>query len=418
MKRSLLLLFMLSCLFTGCWDRSQLEDNYYVIKLGLDRYDETRLLVSVQVAITPYLTSGVLGGGVQTDDPASACHTMTTLAGTVTQAIHMLNSSLTRSLSMKHLRAVIIGEELAREGVEPVMMELWRESTVRGTALTAQARGKTAQEVLTSCRSIGEVNLARVPEGYLLQHKRYHLAPPVRTHHFMTRMAAEGGDPYLPAVGINPLTEGTPGDLTGRQRSALPGEMPRLGGNPVEFLGTAVFRKDRLAGFLNVDETQMMLALRGEMGKAYVTFPDPDWPEKRITMRFQQENLPKYQATMLGGKPHIRIRLLFEGELLAAPGGTDWVPPENRVRLEEAASREAEDRIKELVSRLRQWRADPVGFGHLYRSQFARRDQWEQFRWRERLDRKELAVDCSVQMRIRRYGLYTGPDATRGGKER
>lgn len=165
MKRAWLLLCWLSTFLAGCWDRTQMEDQYYAIKLGLDWHDETRILVSVQVALTPYLSSGVLGGSAQATEPNVACHTMTTVAGTVTQAIHMLNSSLTRSLTMKHLRAVIIGEELARKGVEPVLMELWRESTVRGTALTGQVRNGTAREVLKECQPFGEVNVARVPEG-------------------------------------------------------------------------------------------------------------------------------------------------------------------------------------------------------------------------------------------------------------
>lgn len=227
-------------------------------------------------------------------------------------------------------------------------------------------------------------------------------------------MAADGGDPYLPVVALNPLITGTPEDLTGRQRSALAGEMPRLGGNTTEYLGTAVYRKNRLAGFLNVDETQMFLALRGEMGKTYVTFPDPDRPEKRVTLRFQQENMPQYEATLRGRKPHVKVRLLFEGEVLAIPGGTDYVPPASRMRLEQAAKQEAEDRLRDLLGKLKEWQVDPVGFGHLYRGTFARWDEWEGFDWRKKL--ADLDVDVTAEMRIRRYGLYTGPDRTRGGR--
>lgn len=82
----------------------------------------------------------------------------------------------------------------------------------------------------------------------------------------------------------------------------------------------------------------MLAALRGAMGKAYISFPDPDEPERTITMRFHQENFPQREATLRPDGPQVHVKLLFEGELLAAPGGTDFVRPENRKRLERAAA--------------------------------------------------------------------------------
>lgn len=167
-------------------------------------------------------------------------------------------------------------------------------------------------------------------------------------------------------------------------------------------------------GFLNVDETQMLLALRGEMGKAYVSFPEPGAPNQMVTMRFHQENMPKYRASFRRSRPHVEVRLLFEGEVLAIPGGTDYVRPEARERLEKAEARYAQRTMRGLLNKLHDWGADPVGFGQLFRGEFATWRDWEEYDWQKHV--QDLEVDVTVDMRVHRYGLYTGPDRVKEGE--
>lgn len=412
-RRWLFALAMVGAMLSGCWDRVQLEDQMYVIKLGLDRHPSGKLMVSAQVAMTQYLTAGIFRGPSQATHTSAACETMAVAADSISQALRMMNGSLTRSLTLDHLRAVLFGEALGREGLEPHVMELFREPIGRGTVLAAQVKEFTAYEVLKECSPLGEINVAKVPEGFIQQHKRYHLAPPMRMHQFLIRLGAPGVGAYLPVVSLNRGIDRQPEELDVNQKSATAGDMERAGGRPIEFLGTAVYKDDKLRGYLNVDETQMLLLLRGEMGKTYVTFTDPTEPNYQVTMRFQQENMPQYRAAFVNGKPFVAVRLLLEGEVLAVPGGTDYVPPEARTRLEAAAVREAERTLGELLTKLKQWEVDPVGFGLLFRGRFANWQEWTAYDWGKHVG--DLQVEPKVAMRIRRYGLYTGPDRTRGG---
>lgn len=403
---------MLALLLTGCWDRTELEDQAYVILLGLDRGDQGQIMLSAEVAIAQSLSAGILGAQATPGVPHLAVRLLTVQARTITQAITILNGGMTRRLDLRQLRAVVLGESLARAGVEPLIMELMRHSLARSSALLVQARGN-AFDLLRALEPVGEVNPGRMADGLILQAKQIHLAPPVRMHHFLIRLAAPGGDPFLPVAAVNPwITEQAQEPRETTADSAIAGEMPRGGGNPVEFIGTAIFRRDRLAGFLNVDETQMLLALRGEMGKAYTTFTDPTIPDQPVTLRFHQENKPKYTATFRGEKPKVHVRLLFEGEVLAIPGGTDFAETAMRAKLEEASARYAEQTIQGLVAKFTQWETDPVGFGHHFRGKVATWKDWERYNWRQHL--KDLRTDATVVMRIRRYGLITGPDRING----
>lgn len=407
-RRRVAALLALALLFSGCWDRQELEDQAYIIIMGVDRDEDAQLLVSARVALVQPLSSGVLGGTVEVQQVYPAAQYASARASTIMHAIHIMNGGMARRLDLRHLRTVLIGEEAGRAGIEPVVMELMRNPVARGTTALVQVRGRAA-DLLYPSAADGDVNPARKAEGYLLQAKALHLTPPVRLHQFAMHLAAPGGDPFLAAVALNPQVQaGNTEARGGAQDSALPGELPRTGGDILDAVGTAVFRRDCLAGFLTVDETQMLLALRGEMGKAYVTLPDPEQPDAMITMRLHQENVPQMQAEFSGGRPRVAVRILFEGEILAAPGGTDYTRPDARQRLEQAAGRFTEANMRRVLDRLRGWGADPVGFGHLFRGRFARWEEWEAFDWAGRIP--DLHVEVAVDVRVRRYALTLGSD--------
>lgn len=408
-RRRVAALLALALLFSGCWDRQELEDQAYIIFLGVDRTEDAQLLVSARVAQVQPLSSGVLGGTVEIQQVYPAAQYVSARAGTIVQAIHIMNGGMARRLDLRHLRTVFIGEAAGQAGIEPVVLELMRDPVARGTIALVQVRGRAA-DLLYPDAADGDVNPARKAEGYLLQGKSLHLAPPVRLQQFAMHMAAPGGDPFLPGVDLNPAAnDPTPPLPDGGQASALPGELPRTGGDILDAAGTAIYRHDRLAGFLNVDETQMLLALRGEMGKAYVTMPDPEQPDAMITLRLHQENVPHLQATLTtSGRPRVTVRILFEAEVLAAPGGTDYTRPDARQRLEQATGRFTEANMRRVLDRLRAWGADPVGFGHLFRGHFARWEEWEAFDWAKRVP--DLQVEVAVDVRVRRYALTLGSD--------
>lgn len=410
-----LLLLWLPLMLAGCWDRAEMEDMAYVITVGLDKGSRSRLMVTFGVA----LPAGTAGQGGRR---GPAVQFLTAEAETVDQALYILNGSTTRMLDLRHARAVMVGEALAREGLEPVLMELVRNPRIRESVSLIVARGR-AFDVLVSQRPVVETNPAQTEEGFILQHKRLHLTLPIRMHHFVVRITTPGVDPMVAAAGINPSIGREVDPATGIPRpqepggitdTALPGTLPRGGGNPVESVGTAIFRRDRLQGFLSVDETQMLLALRGEMGKAYISFPDPDHPEAPVTVRFHQENLPRYRAALSAVGPRVRVEMFFEGEVLAVPGGSDVTAPGARRRLERAAAAYAEQTANRLLGKLADWEADPVGFGLLYRGRFFSLADWEAYDWPSHVRR--MKVEVRAEMRIRRYGTLTGGDRTGGGR--
>lgn len=402
MRGRLVALICLICLpLSGCWDRIEMEDQLFLVSLGLDQGRSARYRVTARAAIIQSHKTGLLGGR---EGGAPSSEILTVEADDVAQAIYIMNSAVARRITTRHIRAILVGEAVARGGVQDLWADLSRNPEIRSTTSFFVARG-TAEEMLRRADWTGDFNPAKVIQGVLLVEKQLHIAPPVQLHHMINRSGARGIHPFASVVAINRRITGE-GAPPPADQSAQAGSLPRFSGNPVEIAGTAIFRDNVLKGFLTVDETQALLALRGEMGKAYVNVPNPFRPEQTLMIRFHQENRPWYRAALTPAGPQVQVKLLFEGEVLS--GRENYMNAGVRDRVEKAARKHMDARIRSLIAKLRAWEADPVGFGLHFRSKFATWKAWDRYRWSDRL--ATLQVDVVTDVRIRRQGLILGAE--------
>ncbi|HYF91073.1 MAG TPA: Ger(x)C family spore germination protein [Symbiobacteriaceae bacterium] len=406
-KRTAALLAALAILLTGCWDMTGIEDTVYAASVAVDaagdEYTWTFRLVQAEKLVLGMLAA------VPGDPGRLASGFVSVRSPSLEQAVHMVQPSLGRILSLEHVRSVLLSEEVARKGVNPLLSQMLRNTQLRSGLSLQVVVGEATGPPLNS-RPVADTNAIKYIESIRLVQKRFHMSPPVQLQHFYTRLMAPGADPIAPLVAVNTTARRPPGSEVPATegRSFRAGELPRAGANPVETLGTGVFRGDRLAGLLTVDETQGLLALRGEMGKVYASVPDPHEPGTRVTLRFHQENKPAFRVAFAGGKPVVHVKLQFEGEVLSVPGGTDYTLPQNRRVLE----RETSDFLQQetfvpLFKRVyNEWGADPVGIGQLFRSRFPTLDAWLAFAWPEHV--QDLGATVEVDLFIRRFGMLLG----------
>lgn len=134
-------------ILSGCWDYRDIDKRLFVGTIGIDKSKETGrynilFLSPVVRAIAGGQEGG--GGGGGKEKPVML---ESTVADSVTDGARNMALRLNRNLYFEHMRAVIIGEDVAREGLETIVNPFMRQTEFNRRSRIAIAQGQ-AKKVL------------------------------------------------------------------------------------------------------------------------------------------------------------------------------------------------------------------------------------------------------------------------------
>jgi Ger(x)C family germination protein len=226
-------------------------------------------------------------------------------------------------------------------------------------------------------------------------------------HEFYQRLKEPEGAGYTTMVAVNPQTmenlaarSKTPGEKT---EEYYAGDMPRAGSNPVEFLGTAMFRGDKMVGMLTTGETRLLAMLTGKYKQSYMTVIDPLAPKHGININIRQGEKPDYKTRIVDGRPVAQVTVHLEGEITSIPSGINYEKAEYKELLEEQIAQIIKQEMTDLVVRTQEEGADIVGFGYRFRHKFQTMPEWVAYGWTDKFPQAEITVE--VECKLRRTGL-------------
>nr|WP_315989208.1 hypothetical protein [Desulforamulus aquiferis] len=231
-----------------------------VIAVGLDKGKKEALEMTVVIANPQVFAAGEGGGGGNMEP-----FFITSVEGpTIWECYTLMNTYVTREISFHHTNAYFIGEELARDGIKPYLLGLIRHREVRRDSYMYIANGRV-KDFLTENKPILEIFPGKVFHLIGILSQRTGFYSTVDMHQFYLTLNNLHSSPTLPLVGINtPEGQGTDKDASESLRAPyLAGEVPREGGNKVEFAGAAIFNNDKMVGRLTADENRTMMILQG-----------------------------------------------------------------------------------------------------------------------------------------------------------
>jgi spore germination protein KC len=173
--------------------------------------------------------------------------------------------------------------------------------------------------------------------------------------------------------------------------------------------GTALFRDDRMVGWLSDAETRGMLWLRGDVKTGVATAAIPAGGRVSFMMiRSRTKLKPDFSSGRLRMKAMIEVEDdVYESTALIDLGKVEVIHA-----IEELLRKDIEERIKRSLATLQQrYDTDVLGFGDAVRRAAPRK--WERDlkkRWAEEF--RQIPVDLSITTRVRRTGEHSAPLST------
>ncbi len=421
MKRKKWHFYIFLCIFgslfiTGCYDRAELEEQAFLVTMGIDKQVKGgNVIVAGRIAVPSKLSgsSGGSGSGASGDFLTNT-PVVSATGKSMHEAFNVMNSGVERSLNLSHLSAIMFGERAARQGVLPYMRALVRYREFRRTLYLYVVKGSLG-DIFVHDKPVLESSATRVIEDLQESSTRTGYAPSVQVHTFMNALEMPNTDPVLPVLSDNKQvdkeskkTSGSTDYLREKSETTEPGHMNRAGGNPIECVGTAVFRGDRMKVILDGEHSRYLQLLSGNLHRALVVVSSPVGTAAPVTLMVHDAQPQDVHVNLSGKHPIITITQVFEASLLGDQTNASFLSLAARERLEQQAeaamSKEENLLIHDMYGR---YDVDPFGYFQYARGQFPTYDAMKRYDWHQQLPNVQTRLHIKVI--IRRLGTQLDP---------
>jgi spore germination protein KC len=185
--------------------------------------------------------------------------------------------------------------------------------------------------------------------------------------------------------------------------------LPPLTGNKQETIantiGTAIFKKDKMVGQIDISVTRGLLWLRNEVEVTAVTVN----PKKGETISLDPiREKTKLIPTIKNGKWKILADIKSEGTIVQNGGHLDIMSPTITKRVEKDLEKDIKQRMNLSLKQVKkEMNIDAFGFGDAFHRKYPK--EWEKVKdhWDKILP--QVDVKIAIKTRIRRPGLTTTP---------
>ncbi|WP_419886019.1 Ger(x)C family spore germination protein [Paenibacillus sp. B-A-8] len=385
----LMIALQFTLVLSGCWERKELNEIAFVLGIGIDKA-EKGYTVSMQVVIPSAISSQSTGGGGGTGVPV-VVYKFT--VPTFYDAQRMLNLDSSRTSYLGHIRVLVIGEELARFGVGEILDVFKRSREPRMDFYVMVARGTTASDVLNVLTPMDKLPANKLFSSLDNSYKDSAKTVAVTLDDFIENLLSQGENPVLTGVEVM----GNPKD--GEEKSNVERTTPKT---RLEYHTVAVFRKDKLIGWLNEGETIGYNYINDKVTSHSGPIAGKDG--KPIVIEAIQAST-KRKVKIIDGEPHIYLHVKALCNIEEVQSIENLESESTIRRLEKETEKRIVERMQNTVEQVNnRFNVDIMGFGQsIYH---ASPKAWTKLQQKKGDDYlKSLPIHYSASVVINRVGL-------------
>lgn len=385
-----IMLLLFAFLIAGCWNRHELRELGLVGMIGLEKAD-SGVKVTVEV-IKPERKGGAKagekagagGGGGAAKKPVAYIQAE---GETVFDALRNATLKTDRKFFVAHNRMFIFSEDIAREGLAGQLDFIARDHEFRIHVPMVVAADASPAEIMGIAAGVESV-----PSKYVLSvavgGKNSAKAVLIRVIDFMQMYKGKGKHAVAGVIRKGKKT-----------KTASKGAEYELDNE-----GAAVFKKDKLVGFLDGEETRGYNWVTGNV-KTAVLIPRVTGSEQRTAVEiFPAES--KLDVEM-GGSVKIKVKVDVPATVIEETGDLAVNDPAVVAMLEASTAEVIKREIGRALKKAQEYRSDVFGFGQVVHRKYP--EEWKNIgdEWDELFAGAENEV--TVEVTLMRTGKVISP---------
>jgi len=368
-KRVVSILLILVILFSiaGCWDASEINELGFVLSVAIDKVDD-QYKVTAQIA-KPDTYSKTPSGGQAQEKPFWQ---ISANGRSVFEAIRNMAAISPRRIFWAHIKVIIIGGTLAKSNIHDVLDFFTRNPELRLRTLVAVTPGDAGKllETVPMMEKDPGADLESVIENKSLTGKGYR----IMLKNFLEDYLDPNSNPVASRI-ILTKNEGKPA---------------------LKLSGAAVFHRNKLAGWLDEQETKGLLWIKKEIRSSIVVVKCP-YDGRPVTVEVKSGDT-SIQSSVENGVPSFQIKVKATCNLVEQGCTTDFSNEENLRKLEEVLASEIQKDIQSTITTAQDMKVDFLGFNEVMHRQH--KQDWLQLseNWPEVFSEASFKIDVKTDI--------------------
>lgn len=383
-KRALIPLLIFLLLFLeGCWGKKEVEQLAFIMAIGVDQGEKPGdLILTYQVAQPK---KGGQGGSEITN------WTVSTEVAHAPVSEEQLYQIFDRHPFLGTTKVLIIGEDLAKSGISPIIDPFQRFYQFRRTMYMLIAKGKAKDILNTKLRN------GTLPALSLLgriEDKGVSTFPVTRIGHYLTLTSREGQVPVIPLVDrLQPKEGGV------EYQGSEEGKAEEL-----RILGTGVIDGGKLTSYLTDQETKGYMWLENQISIRFINTEDMDGVS--VTVKVTSSKA-KYGVTQDEKGIHFNYKISAKATIDEVKGSQPAIPIQEWAGftkdVEKMTAQALEKECYAAISKEKEISSDFLGIGRHIEQKNPK--LWKEVRnnWKDTL--QDLTVEVNAEVTILNSGV-------------
>lgn len=377
-------LLILSLFLTGCWDRRELNELGITLAIGIDKVED-EYQVTAQVVVPSEISA-------KTSTGRSPVTLFQANGETVYEALRKITKNSPRKIYPGHLRTLVLGEDLAEEGIAESLDFLSRDWELRSDFFVVIAKDMTAGEVLNVTTTI-----ENIPANHMFNTLKTSEVFWAATNGFLldeliANLTIDGKEAVLTGILVT-------GEKMGSSKQNVESITPSA---QIKYDELAVFKKDKLVGWLTERQSRGYNGIVNEVQNTVTAISCPD--EGKATLEIIQFD-SKIKGKINKGKPEVDVNIKVKGNVGEVECQINLNDQETIVKLEKNTENKMEEIFNMTIETIqKQFKSDIFGFGEaIHRSN---PKEWKKIKkqWDEEFP--EMTANVKVDVKI----VHTGTE--------
>lgn len=355
---------MVTC--SGCWSYHEIESLSVVTGIALD---------TGQNGYKYHMTFEILNLSDSEKQSSAKSLILETDGDTLFQAVRSALKQNNHKLYFSNCKIIIVSSALAQQGLKHILDLFLRDGEARITMQLFISKEKTAGEILKSEMTNGELTAFQLNNMLDSSTRNLSVCPNVKLYQINNMLNTDGIDLTLPTLTLKKEEQNS----------------------TVLLDGTAVFRSDKLIGFMNDIDSLYFLFTKDEIeGGILVTGEEPD--SKDVSLEIQQSKT-SVQPTVQNEQVSVNLDITMTAAFAEQMSKTDLVSKVGVNGIAKFAEKTLQENVERVIQTTQsRFGSDIFGFGlKIYQD---KPSQWKKLKpkWNKLFPKIKYKVNAHVKI--------------------